>query len=223
MNELKEVQSMTSVFSDRVLTINLLLDGSEQVSVRSCEVIGQRFRNRVSFAETNSIDDVLVEKLAYAIRTCLAKVSDGAHVLSLPDFLIELPGLALSGAHVMIMDVRNEVRSAIFRFREFIGSVSNAFRGDIGMDAPYATYGERLAVNVLEDICLPLLNVARELEFAQTQSGARLSRALEDKVREFEFQTELLKRFIHNSEICTEQARSPLIDRYGRMSLPDFE
>jgi hypothetical protein len=223
MNEMTEIQPLPSVFSDRVLTINLLVDGSEQVSLRSCEVIGQRFRNRVSFSDTNSIDEVLVEKLAYAIRRCLAKVPEGARVLALPEFLIELPGLALSGVHVMIMEVRDEVRSAIFRFRDFIGSVNNAFRGDIGIEEPCSGYAERLAVNVLEDICLPLLNVARELEFAQTRSGAALSRALEDKVLEFEFQTELLKRFIHNSGIQTERAPSPLIDRYGRMSLPHVE
>jgi hypothetical protein len=223
MNELTEVPALPSVLSDRVLTINLLLDGSEQLSVRSSEVIGRRFRNRISFADTNSIDDVLVDKLAYAIRRCLAKVPDGAHVLSLPDFLIELPGLVLSGVHVMIMDVRDEVRSAILRFREFIGSINHAFQCDIGTEEPCASYGERLAVNVLEDICLPLLNVARELEFAQTRSGAPLSRALEDKVREFEFQTELLKRFIHNAGMHQEQAQSPLIDRYGRMSLPHVD
>lgn len=199
--KLQQVQPLPSDFSERIFTINLILTGPQEIAVRSCEVIGRTFRNRTSFTDASSVDEIFVERLAGAIRGVLAKVRDGAHVLALPEFLIELPGLALSGVHVMIMDVKNGVRSAIFRFKEFLGSTTQVFRSELALEEPYTNYSERLAVNVLADVCLPILNLAREMEFAHLQTGKPMPCTVEDRTREFEFQTELLKRFIHNTSL----------------------
>lgn len=187
--------------SDRVLTLNLSLRDDQTILVRSCEVLGQGFRNRVSFQDTRDLEKVFVAKLAHAIRKCLASTPDGAHVLALPEFLIELPGLALSGAHVLIMELKDGMRNAIFRFKEFMGAINNAFHLDIGFQVPYSDHAERLATNVLADICLPLLNMCRDMEYAQVDARDRLPAGFSERAQEFEFQTELLKRFIFNAGI----------------------
>ncbi|WP_298835651.1 hypothetical protein [uncultured Roseobacter sp.] len=200
MSDLKEANTIPSVLSERTMTLNLTLDDSTGVVIRSCEVVARGFRNRISFSGYQDISGVLVEKLEHAVRESLGSVPDeGAHVLSLPDFLVELPGLALSGVHVMIMEARNGFRSAILRFKEFIGSLGSAFLRDIGFQEEYATQAERLAAGVLADICIPVLNLCREMEFALRDGLAEPAPEILAKAREFEFQTELLKRFIFNA------------------------
>ncbi len=199
MNSLPDIKPIPSDLSDRTLTFNLTLNDDTTVSLRSCEVLGRTFRNRVSFNSTKMIDDVLVARLANAITSCLRTLPDGAHVLSLPEFLVELPGLVLSGVHVMVMEAKGGLRNAILRFKEFMGSVNSAFRHDIGFHEPYSNHSEKLAVNVLAEVCLPILNLCRSFE--ELNFGNDRQRALEisDRAREFEFQTELLKRFIFNA------------------------
>jgi hypothetical protein len=201
MKDFTEVQPLSSDLSERTLALNLILMGPSDISIRSCEVLGRGFRNRTSFQNVKDISDVLVEHLALAIRRCLATVPDGAHVLSLPEFLVEVPGLALSGVHVLIMEVKDGVRNAIFRFKEFLGSVNNAFVESVGFQEPYASHAERLATNVLSEICIPLLNICRQMEFSQVGVNDRFASDMQDRLREFEFQTELLKRFIFNAGI----------------------
>ena len=112
-------------------------------------------------------------RLAQAIYRTLDTVPDGAHVLSLPDFLVEVPGLALSGLHVMIMEASGGIRNAILRFKEFVGSVNRAFSVDIGFDSVGAAHAEKLAVSVLADICMPILNLCQSLDQHALATGER--------------------------------------------------
>ena len=185
----------------RTLSLNLGLGNDGEVSVRSCEVLGRGFRNRTSFQDRNDISEVLVEKLALAIRLCLQTLPEGKYVLSLPEFLVELPGLALYGAHLLVMELKNGLQNAIFRFKEFVGSVNSAFHIDIGFHDPLPTQAERLATNVLADICMPLLNICHEFKFSDPAVAAHLPAGFSEKAREFEFHTELLKRFVSNAGI----------------------
>ena len=116
-----------------------------------------------------------------------------------PEFLVELPGLVLSGAHVMVMEAKDGIRNAILRFKEFMGAVNNAFRTDIGFHEPYSNHSEKLAVNVLAEVCLPLLNLCRRFEDLSFGHDRQRTMEISDRAREFEFQTELLKRFIFNA------------------------
>ena len=207
METLPEIQPIRSTLSDRTLTLNLTLKTPQQVTVRSCEVIGRNFRNRVSFQESSHLDDVLVARLTEAIKSSLKTLAGGAQVLSLPDFLVELPGLALAGAHVMVMEAKDGVRNAIFRFTEFMGTINNAFKLDIGFSEPYATHSERLAISVLEEICLPILNLCRAFDMLNMTQDQMFAKAVSDKAMEFEFQTELLKRFVANAAVVRGNAQ----------------
>ncbi|WP_300030784.1 hypothetical protein [uncultured Roseobacter sp.] len=200
MNDLTKAFPMPSELSERTMTLNLILGSKPGIVIRSCEILARGFRNRISFVGNQEINGILVGKLEQAVRESLEAVpDDGAHVLSLPDFLVELPGLALSGVHVMIMESRDGIRNAILRFKEFLGSMSNAFCMDIGVKDDYPKHADRLAASVLADICLPVLNLCREMEFALRDGLAEPSPDVLARAREFEFQTELLKRFIFNA------------------------
>jgi len=194
-----EVQTIPSDLSDRTVTLSLNVCRTGPISLRSCEVVGKAFRNRISFQEQKPLEEVLVARLAHAIRSCLEQLPEGAHVLSLPEFLVELPGLALSGLHVMVMDARGGVRSAILRFKDFMGAINKAFITELGFHEPIPTHGEKLAVNILEDICLPILNLCRALDSDGSVLPPKAARRLANRAVEFEFQTELLKRYIYNA------------------------
>lgn len=194
-----DLQAIQSDLSERTITLSLNIDPSGSIFLRSCEVIGKSFRNRISFQEQKSIEELLVGRLAQAVRRFVEDVPEGAHVLSVPEFLVELPGLALAGMHLMVMEARGGVRSAILRFREFMGAVNRAFKTEIGFHEPFPKHGEKLAVNILEDICLPILNLCRGLDTTELGASRVAARRLTNRAEEFEFQTELLKRYIYNA------------------------
>jgi hypothetical protein len=207
MKSLSDVNSIQSDLSTRTMTLTLSLDEFDQITFRSCELLGKGFRNRISFAESKLVEDVLVARLANAIKSCLSSIPEGAQVLSLPDFLVEVPGLALSGVHVMIREAHAGVRNAILRFKDFMGAINQAFQIDVGLHEPYASHSERLAVNVLAEICLPILNLSHSIDAMSVTQNNRKMIDLADRLREFEFQTELLKRFIYNAGIGHAEAQ----------------
>jgi hypothetical protein len=188
-----------SVFSDRRLSLNLILTESGDVDIRSCEVVGKCFRNRTSFPDYHTLDSVVVNKLADAMKQTLRDLPAGPQVVSLPEFLVELPGLVLSGAHLLVTKVQNGIRSAIFRFRDFLGSVSNMFRDSIGFEGSYADDNAQLATQVLTDICLPILNLCNQMEHMLQETPIPVGIDLRARSSELEFQTELLKRFVMHS------------------------
>lgn len=187
-------------FSSPSLSMNLILDGPDVVWLRSCEVVGNGVRSRISFADNRRMEDVVVHRLVQAIAINLRKLPEGAHVLSLPECLIEVPGLLLAGAHVMVTDVTETVRSVIFRFKEFVGAINRAFQVDVGIEADIPTQTEKLALEVLEDICMPLLNLWHSLDSMIEPQGRTTGQHLLERAEEFRFRTELLKRFIGHSD-----------------------
>ncbi|MGD9294590.1 MAG: hypothetical protein PVI41_06885 [Roseobacter sp.] len=203
------------------MTLSLNIMSPDTVTIRSCEVVGRWFRNRISFQEQKRIEDILARKLAHAILSSLRILRQGAQVLALPDFLVELPGLALSGVHIMVMEASDGIRSVILRFTEFMGAINNAFQTDIGFHQPHVNHCEKLAVNVLEEICLPILNLCRTFEELKETQIRTKGRGIVDRAREFEFQTELLKRYIYNAGMGHAEANDAYLQRPPRHA-PNF-
>ncbi len=188
--------SVIPEIATRRLTINLMLYNDGLVDVKSCETSGEKFLNRTSFRGLRSLEDVFVEELASALRGCLKALPSGAHMLSVPEFLVELPGLALSGVRVLVSEPRDGVRSVIMRFKEFLGALNRILKPKIGFDENLSSNTEKLALNALMDICLPIMNFARSPELKVMDPDGHIQEMLEMKVQEFEFNAELLKRFV---------------------------
>lgn len=215
MTHIVETQHSPSNLSDRTLTMNLFVRAPDHILIRSCEVVGRSVRSRFSFSETRRIEDVLAGRLAHAIAHNLKSIPQGAHILSLPEFLLDLPGLVLMGAHVMVMEMAQGARSIILRFKEFLGAANNAFIIDVGFHEPAMSPGEKLAMSILEDICLPILNMCHTLEASAVEQGHKVSPKIRETAHEFRFQTELLKRFIANTgKSDLGQSLSPPLDHY---------
>ena len=214
--------------STRRLTLNLTVHPDGAINIRSCEVISRVFRNRTTFPDLSDICDLLVPGVTKHIRPALTDISEGSQVISLPEMLIEIPGLVLSGAHILMSAAQDGTRNAIFRFKEFLGAVNQMFKIEIGFNGNQVEDNERLATNVLADICLPILNTCQQIDRATFSRPMFFpSNAIRAKLAELEFQTELLKRFILNSgasqRIPHPELRSngaPDKDRFGTSLMP---
>ena len=101
-------------------------------------------------------------------------------------------GLALALAG----EPRDGVRSVIMRFKEFLGAMNRILKPKIGFDENLSSNTEKLALNALMDICLPIMNFARSPELKVMDPDGHIQEMLEMKVQEFEFNAELLKRFV---------------------------
>ena len=206
-----------AVFSDRRLTINLVISKKGNLDIRSCDVVSKAFRNRTTFPDFQDLDTVVDTTLAQALRDVLIGLPDGPQVISMPDFLVEIPGLVLSGVHLLVTDANNGIRSAIFRFKEFLGAVNAIFLENIGFDSCPVRHNEQLATQVLADVCLPLLNLCHQMDALLNHAPLAVANHLRDRTHELEFQTELLKRFVTNS---ASRAHEPkLIEEAGHVAL----
>ena len=207
--------SITPVLSNRRLTINLRQKEGDFVEVQSCEVAGNDFLNRTTFRANRCLEDVFVTRLAEALADLMATLPSGAHMLSKPDFVLELPGAILAGVRLLVSETRNGARTMIVRFKEFLGGVNKLMKAEIcGVEEAANRNAENLAVNALVDICVPIMNFCRSAEFEGIGGGGHASRIVEDKVREFEFHAELLKRYLAAQDVAaSENAKPVTIDR----------
>ena len=198
--------SIAPVLSNRRLTINLQQDGRGIVEVQSCEVAGADFLNRTSFRDAKQLEDVFIKRLAQALTELVETLPKGAHMLSKPEFLLELPGALLAGVRLLVSEPREGARRMIVRFKEFLGGINSLMKADIGGARERAvSHADNLAVNALMDICIPIMNFCRSDELARLEGGGHASRVVEDKLREFEFHTELLKRYLANQRTVAEE------------------
>ena len=188
--------SVIPEIATRRLTINLLVYENGLIDVQSCETSGDKFLNRTSFRGARSLSDVFVAELATAMRDCLDALPNGAHMLSVPDFIVEVPGLVLSGVRILASEIRDGARSVILRVKEFLGAFNRILKPKIGFEETLSTNTEKLALSALMDICMPIMNFARSAELEMMDPDGRIRETLELKVQEFEFNAELLKRFI---------------------------
>ena len=185
-----------------ILTLQVDLEGT--IHVRSCEILGTEFRNRVSFNTKTEISEVLTPELAASLSDCVHRISKAKEVLSIPDFAHVAPGLAVAGIHLISSELSDKSLQVICRFKHFMGSLFAAVQPDIGISPQSVDYRDKLATEALTDITMPLLNIAKTLEMdvAEHQGNHLAQRELarlDELSAELAFYSEMLKRFIDNS------------------------
>ena len=189
--------------SSRKFVITLSVEEGKAPVVRSCEIIGENFRNRTSFSGNAGVDDLFVEAISEGLKECLADLGPETQVISFKDFAIETPGLTLSGAHMMVTSDETGCLHVIFRFRFFLGSLHLAFNKGYGFDTVMADENSRLAALVISDLALPILNICEAAKSGLLDNHAPLTSfgdSLAARAHEISFQIELLKRFVNTPD-----------------------
>jgi hypothetical protein len=191
--------------------VTMWVEQCGDVFVRSCEIIGDQFRNRTSFGDRPRLENTFSERMAREIGICVRKLSMQTEVLALPSLQIQLPGLSLSGARLVATRLTNGTVNVILRFKSFFGKINAAFRNNLGFDTRLDHVNSVLATKVLDDIALPLLNICTALDqdpAADPSSRmAKITRHLSAHSHEIRFQVELLKRFVTQQAQSAEEQR----------------
>ena len=191
------------------LTVNLLTTPEGGFEVRSCEVVGSGYRNRTSFQQDASIDEVFVAAVAAGLGQCLARLSLEKEVVSLPEFKIQAPGLALGGAHILVSEEQGGIISIIIRFKVFLGNLDAVLCENLRPYPSAPAHLDKLASEVLFDITLPILNICSASELGQlshTEVLANFLDNLSESAEDLKFRGALLRRYI---EDLAEGRQSP--------------
>lgn len=186
-------------YGEKRFIITLNADSSGDIQIRSCEVTSHMFRNRTSFAAGATLEQVFCPELAHALRFHFQKLRKVTEILSLPTFLLEIPGLTLSGMDIMATKLKEAGTNIIVRFKTFLGGINRAFSQSIGFDDPVRDPAADLAANVICDVALPLLDICSSAELGVinlTDELSDFSRSVCKRSNEIRFQTELLKRYV---------------------------
>ena len=148
--------------STEMFSLLVRSDGRGQpLQVHTAEVVRPGFRHRLSFARDNTLREVLQPQLATHVETLLrAEIETGPRVLAQPDVTLILPGLVLGRLRAIIAAPIGEARQATLRFRYFIGGIQNAFSARTYFDRPALDHREEIGMRALEDVAVPLLNMA---------------------------------------------------------------
>lgn len=181
--------------------INLLATAEGEFEVRSCEVLGNGYRNRTSFQRTARIEEVFVSAVASGLGDCLSRLSRKKEVMSLPELKIEAPGLALGCAHILVSEREEGQISVIVRFQIFLGNLDAVLcEGLRPLPSPPVLL-DSLASEVLFDITLPILNIcsAGDLEqLSNTEVLASYLEKLAENTDDLKFRSTLLRRFLED-------------------------
>ncbi len=194
--------TIPTVFQDRasprfVISMNRSKEGDLQV--QACEISCAEFINRTGFDKQPSLQDVFIPSFVEKIKALLEPVGTQAEVLSFPEKVIQIPGLILAKAHVMITEMRDSAQMIILRFMHFFGGANRLFLKDVGLDDSIARRSEEIALDITSQLALPILDIVNALSRDLKDIGAKtwpVQVQLNDKASQFEQQIELIKRFL---------------------------
>ena len=192
------------------LVIKLNRRESGALDVLACEVLSEAFTNRTVFHGSTKLVDVLSDHVVDVIENALRGIGPQRQLISLPNLMVQLPNLVLAKAQILISEMVDGAQNVIFRFMGFLGTLDGVLKHKTSTGTVANLTAERMAVRVLDDLALPLLNLVRH----ETSGSARNDRAhqnLSDNAHEIEFRVELLKRFV----LSKQGARDALEPEYS--------
>ncbi len=196
--------------------INLHRDASASPVVASVELVLPEVRNRYSFKPRKRLHDVFTADFADSLEAALNRLGADERIVSLPEFVYEIPGLIMSGLRILLTAAEDGSETIMLRIRRYIGTVKSLFRFDPAMAVSSTSVRERIAVDVLEDIISPLfdlisLDVPGMEEIIEKHAPAIRKRISELSLRQEEivFLTGLLQRYVSG---CQQDARYQITD-----------
>lgn len=193
----------------RSLLLKLRRSHSGDVHVLACEIQGDNFTNQTVFHSHKTLSQIFVAPFAKAVAALLGDLSDRHHIQTIPRFVFELPGLTLATARMIVSEMADGSQRIVLRFQTFLGSFSPALIPRVGFGNAHVNDQERVAMDVLSDIALPLLN---QVNGTQTPGSIAVyggADKLHSHAHEIAFRMELLKRFIAGCARHTKAAPRP--------------
>lgn len=208
-------QTLDTAESDHFV-VHVTRGKDSKIRVSSVELLQPDIRNRYSFRRPRALSELFVSDLADALEEALTRFERGSRILSMPDFSVQLPGLVLGGLRLLSTRLEDGTDAIMVRVRDYVGSIKTAFRFDPAMAMETSSVRERIAVEVLQDIVNPLLDILSIAKDAPAEVLRDNSDALNRQLRrmgarqeELSFYTGMLQRYISGCREDAENARFP--------------
>jgi hypothetical protein len=159
-------------------------------------------RNRLSFRDGRRLEEVFQPQLAQPLAAALDRMEPGGRSKYLPEFSVTLTHLILRGLKVIRADGEGGSGGVALVIHRHFGSLRGVLSDDISGGWQPASAVDAVALDVLTDIAMPLLDLAERVGDAGGVSGlrpcddiARRLSALDLRRSELMLNLDLLKRF----------------------------
>ena len=199
-----QIEPMNTQVKTRFI-VNAVLEAGK-ASIKSIELFCSKFRTRTSFGSGRTAEEVFSREFSEFLTSSYAKLSMRKEVHSLSTQDLQLPGVQFLNAHFNAAPGFDGTLHVMARFSVGQGSIVNLICEDLGIIDSGMMPIDIVALGVLEDIALPLLDVCEtfqgEISLSET-SLIKIARKLANNSHEIRFRIELVKRF------AEQQAKNP--------------
>ena len=180
--------------------------GTDRIAVKSVEIVHRSSRTRMTFHEHNDLSDVVAEDLCLAVLDLMGKQHEDG-VYTNPDYRLNLPGLMLCKARVLVKHSAEGVRGIMIRFAMCMGNVTAIFSPTVRPWQVGHDQTQQLAAETLENVFLPLMNFAdyvqSDIENIRETTGASLADGLErarQRINDLEVYYNVLVDFVASNQ-----------------------
>ena len=183
---------------DTALTLMVERVGRDDPVLHWCEVQSAGLIVRTTFEERPPLSEALLPPLVPQVAALLHRCGTAPGLFRLPEARIEAGGIALTQFCVQNAPVVDGRQEGLVKFRLLSGGADRVLAG-ASLPAVHVRESERLALAVLVDVALPLVNLcqsAAHLPRPADSLTAQWVERLSLNAHEIGFRMELLKRIV---------------------------
>ncbi|WP_293577426.1 hypothetical protein [Phaeobacter sp.] len=183
-----------------IVTLDVVFEG--EVRVAAAEVLQHDMRNRVAYAQLQTLSETFHPQLATCLADCVEAFLRRGETHH-PDMVADIPGLILANVSIAEGDVSGNITTLYVTFNSCIGDMARGFVSELRFGCVLEDVSRDMSAQVLNDLAMPLLNVLTAEEAGMIDSGdpvGGLADQLVRKAHEIRFQIELIKRYANSLE-----------------------
>ncbi|MEM6634379.1 MAG: hypothetical protein AAF667_00680 [Pseudomonadota bacterium] len=203
------------------VTISMKCGLDKALTVQSVEMSQKGSRTRCMFSERNRPEEVLSRGLCEQVTKFLEEGTQ-TRITSYPDHQLELPGLTLRKARVLITRAEDGDSFIMVRFAVCYGNVISLFSEEMRPWQAGHDQAQLIAAETLERIFIPLMNLADhislDIDNIRDASTARISHSLDQtrqRIDELEIYYNMLVDFVAKNQDVPERHTHLAISSVG--------
>jgi hypothetical protein len=187
------------------------------IVVKSCELTGGVYHHRSSFRAPDTPLSVFRDEISDVLRDFMGQARGNTQIMAVPDFSLEIPGLTLLGAQIIVGTSQEGEVSATIVFKSVLGGVDAVLK-DQALHDVTTSRRKVFETDVMLDIAQPILDMFSNFDVEPSQASPsqvqEMLQAVIENTHELQFRAELLKRFINKDgpQSNRPRRRPPLFD-----------
>lgn len=223
-HEVAEAETADQADSTDQVVITLHEEEGSDVFIRSVDLFISSMKVRFSARSTSSVEAVFESEFADLIRRICGSSTLAKQVINVPDFVLRVRGLTISGYTLLVHTLDNGMRQFIIRLKQATGNALALFRPNTETGHGLSMFtadtenggggdqqSNRLFDEMLSNLYLPLVNLNSYLKHVLDGDRADATDQLGSSIVQLKTKTEVLQfafdRLI--SEVMLEKYTMP--------------